>query len=266
MTDAVEKTRALEIRQIVADDRRFSCLHQLVSMLTPVYKLLRMVDSFTPAVGKVYYKAMKIDNDMKAIADEEGEDSWQAHLYRSWVSDWGYFHCDIHSLGYCLDPEYHHLMDDMPAEVWTEFVRCGTRMLKAAPIEAGYTVANLCIEYSEYQNLTGSFSAEVLALAKNQPAHLWWQQWGKSTPSLRFVATRALAQCVSASCSEQAWSEYDLVHCRRRNRLDKVCASNLTRGHNQARLIRRLRQVRYTQEFIDWTDSDDESGEAFFSD
>ena len=87
MTDAVEKARALEIRQIVADDRRFSCLHQLVSMLTPVYKLLRMVDSFTPAVGKVYYKAMKIDNDMKAIADEEGEDSWQAHLYRSWVSD-----------------------------------------------------------------------------------------------------------------------------------------------------------------------------------
>ena len=46
-------------------------MHQLASMLTPVYKLLRMVDSFTPAVGKVYYKAMKIDNDMKAIADKK---------------------------------------------------------------------------------------------------------------------------------------------------------------------------------------------------
>jgi hypothetical protein len=24
--------------------------------------------------------------------------------------------------------------------------------------------------------------------AKNQPTHMWWQQWGKSTPALQFVA------------------------------------------------------------------------------
>ena len=82
------------------------------------------------------------------------------------MSDYGYFHGDLHSLGYCVDPEYHHLMDDMPPEVWNEFVRCATRMLKAAPSEAGLNLQNLLREYGDYQNLIGSFSPDVLALAR----------------------------------------------------------------------------------------------------
>ena len=197
ITDAAERARATEIKDILADEGRFHTLKDLVSFTTPVYKLLRLVDGFTPAVGKVYYKSMKIDLDMRASAEQAGWDSWQADLYRFWVNDWGYYHCDLHSLGYCVDPEYHHLMDDMPPEVWEEFVRCATRMLKAAPSDAFLNIQELLREYSDYQNFRGSFSRDVLALAKDQPAHLWWQQWGKSTPSLRYVVTRALAQCVS---------------------------------------------------------------------
>ena len=102
MTDAAEKARAVEIRRIVADDNRFGCLKELVSFVKPVYKLLRLVDGFTPAAGKMYYKAMKIDLDMKEIAEAEGEDSWQAHLYRSWVSDWGIFTATFTPLGTVL--------------------------------------------------------------------------------------------------------------------------------------------------------------------
>ena len=92
-----------------------------------------------------------IDVDMKEIAEAEGEESWQAHLYRAWVSDWEYFHCDLHSLGYCVDPEYHSFMEDMSAEVWDGFIRCATRMLKAAPSEAGYDMEKLLREYSQYR-------------------------------------------------------------------------------------------------------------------
>ena len=77
---------------------------------------------------------------------------------------------------------------------------------------------------------------------------------------------RALSQTVSASCSEQAWSEYDFIHSRRRNRLKKNYASLLVRGHNRARLIRRLRKVSFTEKFHGWTDSDDDDEEAHFSD
>jgi hypothetical protein len=140
------------------------------------------------------------------------------------------------------------------------------RMLKAAHADSGLNIHDMLKEYIDYQNHKGTFSFAVIALAKDQPAHLWWQQWGKATPSLQFVATRALAQCVAASCSEQGWSEYDLIHCRRRNRLGKVYASNLTCGHNQTRLIRQLNKVTYTEKFLNWTDSDDDEEEAFFSD
>jgi hypothetical protein len=150
---------------------------------------------------------------------------------------------------------------------------CGQRVcsdvcsavLRAAPPERGFTIEQFTTEYAMYQNSSGGFNSSVLTMGKNQPAHLWWQQWGKSTPALQFVAMRALAQTCSASCSEQAWSEYDIVHCRRRNRLEKAYASNLTRGHNQARFIRRMVDSGYQQKFLAWTDSDDDEEAAFFS-
>jgi hypothetical protein len=266
LTDKDEKARAQCIREVVADDDKFDTLKRIVDALTPVYRLLRLVDGYTPAVGKIYYKSSKIDSHLADLATKNPDDPWCAELHNFWVRDWGYMHVDLHSLGYCVDPGYHSCMDQMDPDVWTEFIRCATRMLKAAPPERGFTIEQVTVEYASYQNLTGSFNSKIIALAKSQPSHLWWQQWGKATPALQYCAMRGLAQTVSASCSEQAWSEYDLVHCRRRNRLEKAYASNLTRGHNQARLIRRMSKVAYTQKFIEWTDSDDDEQEAFFSD
>ena len=63
------------------------------------------------------------------------------------------------------------------------------------------------------------------------------------------------------------------VHSRRRNRLKKRYASMLVRGHNVARLIRRLKSVSHSTKFYTWTnshmnshDSDDDAEEAHFSD
>ena len=50
-----------------------------------------------------------------------------------------------------------------------------------------------------------------------------------------------------------------------RNRLGKRYASLLVRGHNHARLVRRLRKISFEQKFAAWTDNDDDVEEAFFS-
>ena len=265
MKDADEKERAARMREYVADDARFDLLDKIVSALTPVYILLRLVDGYTPSVGKVCYKSQSIDSKLSALATENPNDLWYQSLHEFWVRDWGYLHADLHSLGYAVGPEYHHLMDSMPADFWTEFIRCATRMLKAAPAAMGLDITQLTSEYAKYQNSEPPFTSTVVALAKDRPAHVWWQQWGKSTPSLSFVAQRGLAQTIAASCSEQGWSEYDIVHSRRRNRLKTEYASKLTKGHNQARLIRRVRSIGSNQKFHSWTDSDDDDEEAFFS-
>ena len=131
-------------------------------------------------------------------------------------------------------------------------------MLKAAPSEISVDLASLTAEYGRYQNKRGVYTDAVLALSRNQPAHEWWQQWGKGEPTLRWIAMRTLAQTTSASCSEQAWSEYDYIHSRRRNRLDPAFASKLASGHNHSRLKRRFSAFRYEQKMHPQTDSDDE--------
>ncbi len=135
-------------------------------------------------------------------------------------------------------------------------------MLKAAPDPEQYTLAKLIAEYGHYRNKRGSFTTATLGVSSSVPAHEWWQQWGKSTPVLQWVAMRALAQPTAASCSEQAWSEYDFIHCRRRNRLKPERASKFVRGHSMARLVRRFERHNYQQRFHQQTDSDDDEEEC----
>ena len=269
-----DEEKATEVRCIIEDREKWKLLADVVAAMTPAYKLLRMVDSFAPAVGKVFYKAQRLQEwyeeiAWKAVAADENDGGWQQELLDHWTEDWAYMHVDLHSLGYHVDPEYHSHLKNIDAGHWKEFLACASRMQMAAPEGSKAREADIGTEFAEYENLTGMFTKEALQRGQGKkavPGHVWWQQWGKSTPGLRFVAMRALAQTASASCSEQAWSEYDGVHTRKRNRLTKRKASELTRGHNQARLIRKLQQVEHKPAMIPHTDSDDDDEEAFFSD
>ena len=102
-----EKERAATVRAYVDDDDAWDEVTALVQALTPVYKLLRLVDGYTPTVGKIYYKCLRIQEGFTTLAESEDAPDWSAALLAYWVSDWGYLHCDLHSLGYTLDPEYH---------------------------------------------------------------------------------------------------------------------------------------------------------------
>ena len=254
-----DKEKAAQIQAHINNADAWTDAKALVAALNPVYKLLRLVDGFTPTVGKIYYKCLRVQELFEELAEQEDAPEWAGELLRFWVADWGYLHCDLHSIGYLLDPEYHAHSKDCTKEVWDEFVRGATRMLKAAPPELGLSAAKLTLEYNRYRNKRGIYTTDVIAAAKDGPAHEWWQQWGKGEPTLRWVAMRALAQTTSASCSEQGWSEYDYIHSRRRNRLGVQLASDLTKGHNMARLLCRFKKSRYEQKFHAHTDSDDPS-------
>ena len=249
--------RAARIVTHLLNDEDWRSASAIVNALQPVYKLLRLVDGYTPTTGKIYYKCLRIQEHCEALV-EQGEHPWAEHMLKCWVDDWAYLHCDMHSMGYLLDPEYHGSSKDCGSGTWEEFVRGANRMLQAAPPGINRDQSQLTAEYGRYQNKRGVYTTAVLASSKNQPAHEWWQQWGKGEPTLRWVAMRTLAQTTSASCSEQGWSEYDFIHSRRRNRLAPPVASKLTCGHNLARLSRRYKKFRYEQKMHPHTDSDDE--------
>ena len=213
----------MRILKLIEDDGRWEFLQLVLDALAPAYTLLRMVDGYKPAAGKVYHRLLLVDEHYQTLKSGNPGVKWCEQLLQLqfWADDWNYMHVDFHSLGFCVDPENHGRLGNMGQTVWAEFVRFAKRMLKAAPASRGFTIEQLTDEYSQYQNLEGGFTTDVLDMAKGTAGHKWWQQWGKSTPALQYVSQRALAQTVSASCSGQACSEYDFVHSQRRNILEK---------------------------------------------
>ena len=124
-------------------------------------------------------------------------------------------------------------------------------MLKAAPPELNLSVDKITIEMARFIELQGTFSKPVVQRQiKTCAGYMWWQQYGSGCPTLQWLATRILAQTTSAAAAESAWSEFDFVFNRRRNRLGKERASRLVYIHCNKRLLRRFQKVGYAENWV----------------
>ena len=145
-----------------------------------------------------------------------------------------------------------------------EFLEVAERMLRAAPPKLGLSIDNLSAEVSPFQNQTGIFAKPVLwSQVRKLAGHIWWQKFGSQCPTLRWLAMRILPQTTSAAAAESAWSEFDYVFNRRRNRLSKHRASQLVYVHCNARLLRKFRSYKFETPYhpieSDSNESSDES-------
>jgi hypothetical protein len=145
-----DKERAAKVRAHLENVDNWVAARALVKALTPAYKLLRIVDGYTPTTGKIYYKCLRVQEHFAELVAADDAEDWAQELLDFWVADWGYLHCDMHSMGYLLDPEYHAHNKNCSAEVWDEFVRGAKRMLKAAPASLALGPNKLTTEYGNY--------------------------------------------------------------------------------------------------------------------
>ena len=79
-----------------------------LQIMTPIVKLLRLMDGEKPAMGKVYDRMFMIGNKIDASSV-----SWKAEAAKIHVDRWEYLHSDMHAAGYALDPEFMEMTDDM---------------------------------------------------------------------------------------------------------------------------------------------------------
>ena len=75
---------------------------------------------------------------------------------------------------------------------------------------------------------------------------MWWETFGTATPNLMKLAIRVLSQGSSASACERNWSTFSLLHTRRRNRLSPCHVEKLVYLHTNLRLLKRIKERRYT--------------------
>ena len=101
-----------------------------------------------------------------------------------------------------------------------------------------------------------------MSAAKDMPAYLWWDQHGGSVPELQTFARLILAQPASASICERINSEFEFVKDRRRSRLGHEKANKLVALFHNLRLIKRMKEAKYSEPTIAWSAVEDHSGVA----
>ena len=78
-------------------------LKKIVGLLIPVLVLLRLFDSDNPCTGKVYFKMFRLGEDIIMFSGITRTQRTKA--FELLNSRWKLLHSEIHSAGFCLDPE-----------------------------------------------------------------------------------------------------------------------------------------------------------------
>ena len=69
--------------------------------MTPVVKLLRLMDGEKPAMGKVYDRMFMIGQKI-----DDRNFAWKSAAAKIYAVRWEYLHSEMHAAGYALDPEF----------------------------------------------------------------------------------------------------------------------------------------------------------------
>jgi hypothetical protein len=245
--------------------------------MTPVVKLLRLMDGEKPAMGKIYDRMFLIGQKI-----EKSTVSWKDKAAKVHSERWEYLHSEFHAAGYAMDPEFQHLAKDMDEATQNGLINvvekiCYRDVLAEAedPNEARKTITmdNAVVqtrvektmeELATYQQREGVFTKLfVINNAKTMPPATWWAMYCKHLAFLSSVARRVLAQPCCASAAERNWSIYGQIKTKERSRMGHAKSDKLVYCHEALHLKNKLQNAGYKQDTEKWdtddSDSDDES-------
>lgn len=197
-------------------------------IFTPLVKVLRRADGDVPSMGWLYGDMKKAKEEV-AVALDNKENKylpiWKLIDSRmeSKMSN------PLHLAGYFLNPFFYYPnREEVEADTkfMHGFVECLTRMYANDPDIQDFITSEL----DTYQFGHGPFGKE---LAKRQlfvpsfnPVH-WWKLHGVETPKLRGMAMRILSLTTSSSGCERNWSTFEMIHSKKRNRLESKRLNDL---------------------------------------
>ena len=81
---------------------------------------------------------------------------------------------------------------------------------------------DITVELAKFRGMQGTFAVPTVQKQTGKCAgYMWWDTFGAGCPTLQWLAVRILPQTTSAAAAKVAWSEFDFVFDRRRNRMGK---------------------------------------------
>lgn len=207
-------TTGLELSTTILSTEFWNQIALVVKLCVPIVEVLRLADGQLPCTGKIYWRMFEAHRSIAEAEDiEAGNRTQLAHLV---MKRWTMLHTDLHAAGFVLDPEFQHFLQHENEEVVNGFHAMAERVFR----DDIPSQVKAIEQHSSYRAGHGLFGRQMaVAAAKTMPGHRWWTAFGSGTPELQLVATRVLAQTVSASACERNWSTFDFVQTKKRNRL-----------------------------------------------
>lgn len=240
------------VADLILSSQFWKSVEEVLLVSEPVVSFLRMTDGRAPIVGKVYYKWFSLIEkfeQMNTLTANKRECIVTAAKGR-----WEKAHTIIHSVGYCLDPEYRSHDQYSNGEVKKNFKlylkKCYPDAKMLADAEA---------QYREYKSSVGDWTSPTAVMnASSMPGHLWWEEYCSDLPLIQRPAMRVLAQCSSSSSCERVWSTFEFVHSKKRNRLTSKRLNDLVFVHYNLRLLQQRTNQSTKDAFVPWDEEESE--------
>uniref|UniRef100_A0A7N2R4S6 BED-type domain-containing protein n=1 Tax=Quercus lobata TaxID=97700 RepID=A0A7N2R4S6_QUELO len=211
--------KAKAVVKIILDNQFWNDCHVIVHIMSPLIRLLRIVDSDEkPAMGYVYDGMYRVIDGIKKIFKDKKrlwepyvniiKDRWDNQFYR-----------DIHAAAYWLNPAFQY-------DTSTLNKRLETQSAVTDVIESKVSVDE------------------------------WWKLFGSCAPTLQKFAIRILSQTAASSGCERNWSAFEQIHTKRRNRLEHQRLNDLVFVHYNYRLKERVKRKKFNFDPIDYASID----------
>ncbi|XP_030939808.1 uncharacterized protein LOC115964687 [Quercus lobata] len=204
-----------EVAAIVLEDKEFwlQC-QQIVKISEPLVRVLRLVDGDEkPSMGYLWDKQL---------------------------------HSPLHAAGCYLNPGiFFRPSFKKQKDVTKGLLSTITRLVSDLDEQD-----ILSSQIESYKKSLGDFGTPMAIHQREKLSPIaWWEQFGNDTPELQKFAIQVLSQCCSATGCERAWSTFEFVHSKRRNRLEHKRLNDLV--YVRYNLLLQERNIRRTKDYLD---------------
>ncbi|CAI5511515.1 unnamed protein product [Closterium sp. Naga37s-1] len=253
---AVARTEeGMEVRKLLLDDVFWDCGTAVLRLMTPVYEVLRAVDTRAQLMGQLYGLMLEATVKTTKAAEEAGNSRYTlcaaAHfikrtglllhkdkstfltaiksiIARRWDAQ---LHNPLHALGWLLNPRNQYI-----AEVRNDpEIRKGTDEViqaRGGDVQQRVTLAAQVAQFHRGEGRLGShdarWAATTLVAAGRMTDAEWWFLFGGDVQALQDLAVTSLSQPVTSSEVERYWSALARVQRRDRNRLTAQKMTDVT--------------------------------------
>lgn len=251
---SVKKTTVTEI---LTSCDFWKAIALVVKVTSPIFVLLRLLDSGKPTMGKFY---AKMEHLVTTMQEMEGLTPEQRSAIVTILQDrWRLVHSPLHCAGYVLDPEYRGCGQERNSLVMQEFKLIRNKFFPSVQDQVAIEKQLVAFRHGE-----GMFSdPAAVVLARESHAHVWWESYGQDSPQLQFLATKILSQVTVVSSCDRNWSAFEFIYSKRRNILSVEKAVDLVFVFSTLHLKNKVFDREYKEEYIEWNDSEEYDSQCF---